>query len=210
MTRLDVPEERDLPPGRLTLMKEDLMVQIAHDAEPDASPPPGSHPRRRLVLVAAAVAAGLALATPLVLGGGDDASANTAVRNTDGDIEITIREAKEPKELEQRLQALGVPAVVDFLESGYGCDMARSTGWVTDIQGRDPVLEHAPGDEPGYVLHPDNLRPGETVTIEFQIDEHGENLAVNASTRLTTGEVGACEPVADGSIVDAEQGIAGG
>jgi hypothetical protein len=206
VTRLDVPEERDLPPGRLTQLKEDLMVQIAQDRAPEASP----HPRRRLTLVAAAVAAGLALATPLVLGGGDDASANTAVRNTDGDIEITIREAKEPKELERRLRALGVPAVVDFLESGFGCDHGRSNGWVTDIQGRAPVLDHAPGDEPGYVLHPDSLRPGETVTIEFQIDEHGEELAVNAGTRLTTGEVGPCEPVPNGSIVDADQGIAGG
>ena len=185
------------------------MVQITQDAEPEA--PSHSRPRRRrLALVAAAVAAGVALATPLVLGGGDDAGANTAVRTSDGDIEITIREAKEPKELEQRLRALGVPAVVDFLESGFGCDEGRSTGWVTDIQGRAPVLDHAPGDEPGYVLHPDSLRPGETVTIEFQIDEQGDKLAVNAGTRLTTSDVGPCEPVPDGSIVDAENGIAGG
>lgn len=210
MTRLDVPEERDLPPGRLTRMKEDLMVRIAQDMEPGASSPHPDPRRRRLTLAAAAVASGLALATPLVLGGGADAVANTAVRNTDGDIEITIREAKEPKELEQRLRALGVPAVVDFLESGFGCDEGRSTGWVTDIRGRAPVLDHAPGDEPGYVLHPDSLRPGETVTIEFQIDEQGDELAVNVGTRLSTSEVGPCEPVPDASVVDADEGIAGG
>jgi len=33
-----VPEERDLPPGRLTRKEEDLMVQIAPDAEPRPLP----------------------------------------------------------------------------------------------------------------------------------------------------------------------------
>ena len=61
-----------------------------------------------------------------------------------------------------------------------------------------------------YVLHPDQLRPGETAVFEFQIDEHDDEIAANVKLRLSTSPVGPCVPVPDGSIVDAEAGIAGG
>jgi hypothetical protein len=147
-----------------------------------------------------------------VLGGHDCASANTVVRNADGSITITLREAKHPKDLQRRLTDLGVPAVVDFLESGFGCDPARSTGWVQEPRG-EGLFTHAPtsaDDESSWVLHPDQLRPGETAVFEFQIDEHKDDIAANVSLRLSTSPVGPCVPVPNASIVDAEAGVAGG
>lgn len=211
MTERYLPQERDLPPGRLTTLKEELMAQIERDIETEApAAPVVTHPRwRRLGLVAAALAAGFAIAATLVVRGDDSASANTAERTDDGAIIITLREARHPKDLEQRLNELGVPAVVDFLESGYGCDADRSTGWVQQPRGEE-LFTHAPGDDPTYVLQPDQLRPGETIAFEFQIDEHGDSLAANVMTRLSTSPVGPCVPVPNGSIVDAEEGIVGG
>jgi hypothetical protein len=219
VTEHDIPQERDLPTGRLAQLKDDLMAQIDHDlesagTEPQATPVAGRHRWRRAALVAATVAAGFGIATPLVLGGGNDrASANTAVRNADGEIVITLREGKNPKDLQRRLQDLDVPAVVDFLDSGYGCDTARSTGWSQepppeDLFTRD--LASSNGLESTYILRPDLLEPGETVAFEIQIDEFGDEFASAVRLHVSTSPVGECVPVRDASIVDAERGIAGG
>ena len=216
MTDHDIPQERDLPAGRFTQLKEDLMTQIQNDLETDEPAAPGvAHGRwRRIGLAAAALAAGFGLATPLVVGSHDSASANTAVRNDDGAIVITIREGKHPKELQRRLTDLGVPAVVDFLGSGFGCDPARSTGWVQDPPG-EALFTWAPtspstDDDPQLVLHPDQLQPGETAVFVFQIDEYQDKIAAGVSLRLSTSPVGPCVPVPDGSIVVAEHHISGG
>jgi hypothetical protein len=209
-----VPQERDLPAGRLSGLKEDLMAHIEHDLETEpAVASAGTHRRwRRIGLTAAALATGFGLATSFVADGNDSAGANTAERTADGAIVITIREGKNPEDLERRLNDLGVPAVVDFLESGFGCDRARSTGWVQD-PAPEALFTWAPtslDEDPHYVLQPDLLPPGQTMALEFQIDEHGDEIAANVKMSRSTGPVGDCDPVPDDSIVDAETGVAGG
>jgi hypothetical protein len=214
VTEHDIPQERDLPTGRLTKLKDDLMTQIEHDleTEPRMAPVVTHRAWRRIGLTAAALAAVFGLATSLVIGGHDSASVNTAVRNADGTIIITIHEGKHPKDLQRRLTDLGVPAVVDFLESGFACDQARSTGWVQDPPGEALFTwaPTSPDDDPQLVLHPDQLDPGETAVFEFQIDEHEDKMAASVNLRLSTSAVGPCVPVPDASIVDAEGGVAGG
>ncbi len=207
----DIPRERDLPAGRLAKLKDDLMAQIEHDLEtPPRATTVATHRRRRIGLAAAALAVGLGLAAAFVVPGDDAASANTAVRQADGTILITIREGKDPEALQRRLNELGVPAVVDFLDSGFGCDPARSTGWVEEPRGEELFTWAPTSDGSELVLDPDHLRPGETAVFEFQVDESGDKVAANVNLRLSTGAVGPCVPVADDSIVDAERGIAGG
>lgn len=216
MTEPYIPQERDLPAGRLTQLKDDLMTQIEHDLETEQPVAPAvTHRRwRRVGLTAAALAAGLGLAGSLVLGGSDSASAsaNTAVRTDDGAVLITLREGEDPEALEQRLRDLGVPAEVDFLESGFGCDSTRSTGWVQVPRG-EALFTWAPDSPEGeaqLILHPEKLLPGETAVFEFQIDEHGGEIAAGVMLRLSTSPVGPCVPVPNDSIVDAEAGISGG
>jgi hypothetical protein len=214
VTELDIPQERDLPAGRFTKLKEDLVAQIEHDlAMDEESAPVVTHRRwRRIGLTAAALAVVLSLTASFVLGGHDRASANTAELNDNGAIIITLREAKHPMDLQRRLNDLGVPAVVDFLESGFGCDRARSTGWVQDPPGEEMFASEqtAPGDEWQYVLHPDQLKPGETAVFVFQIDEYQGEIAANAILSLSTSPVGPCVRVPNASIVDAKNGIVGG
>ena len=214
MTEHAIPQERDLPAGRLSGLKEDLMAHIEHDLETEpAVAPAATHRRwRRIGLTAAALATGFGLATSFVAGGDDSAGANTAERTADGAIVITIREGKNPEDLERRLNDLGVPAVVDFLESGYGCDRSRSTGWVPD-PAPEALLTWAPtslDEDPHYVLQPDLLPRGETMALEFQIDEQGDEIAANVKMSRSTSPVGDCDPVPDDSIVDAQTGVAGG
>ena len=205
MTEQSIPRERDLPPGRLTDLKEELMAHIERDIETE--PADTRRRRRRIGLTAAALVAAAVVATSLV-GGPDGASANTAERTADGAILVTIREGRHPEELERRLTDLGVPAEVDFLESGQTCDLARSTGWVQEPPGEELFTWATRDGE--LVLHPDQLRPGETAVFEFQFDEDRDDVAANVKLRLSTSPVGPCTPVADGSIVDAERGTAGG
>ena len=214
MTEHVVPQERDLPAGRLSGLKEDLMAHIEHDLETEPAVVPAvTHRRwRRIGLTAAGLAIGFGLATSFVAGGNDTAGANTAERTADGAIVITIREGKNPEDLERRLNDLGVPAVVDFLESGFGCDRARSTGWVQD-PAPEALFTSAPtslDEDPHYVLQPDLLPPGQTMALEFQIDEHGDDIAANYTMSRSTAPVGDCDPVPNDSIVDAETGVAGG
>jgi hypothetical protein len=207
VTEHSVPQERDLPAGRLIELEEALMAHIEQ-----TTAPADSHPRRRIGLpAAAAVVAGLAVAASLVVGGSEGAGANTVERNDDGSILVTIREGRHPDELERRLSDLGVPADVEFLESGHTCDPARSTGWVQEPRGEE-LFTWSPASADGseLVLHPGQLRAGETAVFEFQIDEDGDRVAASVRLRLSTSEVGPCVPVRDGSVVDADRGTAGG
>jgi hypothetical protein len=215
MTEHDLPQERDLPAGRFTKLKEELMTQIEQDLELEERATPVVTPRRwrRIGLTAAALVAGLALATPFVLGGEDQATANTAVRADDGGIVITIHEGKKPKDLERRLNDLGMPVVVDFLESGYGCDRARATAYVQeqrDLFDPNPPDEDDGLDDDQFVVYPDVIEEGETALLEFQIDEHEGEIASQVVASIAIGPVGPCERVENDSIVDAEKGIAGG
>jgi hypothetical protein len=204
VTEHSIPQERDLPAGRLSELKEELMAHLEQTTAPAES-----HHRRRIGLPAAAAAVvGLVAAASLVIGGPEGASANTVERSDDGSIVITIREGRHPDELERRLGDLGVPAKVDFLESGHTCDPARSSGWVQEPPGEELFTWTTRESE--LVLHPDQLRAGETAVFEFQIDEDGDRVAATVRLRLSTGEVGPCVPVPDASVVDAGRGTAGG
>jgi hypothetical protein len=216
VTEHDIPQERDLPAGRLTQLKDGLMTQIHHDLDTGREQPAPvatltSRRRRRAWLAAAAaLVAGFALATPLVLGGNDQASANanTAVRQSDGSIAITLKEAKDPKALQQRLNALGVHATVDFLKSGYGCDPARSTGWQPESRGEE--ILSVGNEDSEYILHPDQLRSGETVALEFQIDGQGEDMLAVVNAEVSTTPVGPCHPVRNGEIIHGDAPVATG
>lgn len=207
----DIPRERDLPPGRLAQLKDELMAHIEQDLERDAEaqqPIPLGRRRRRRAGIAAVAAAVAALGvTGLVTVGGDDpASANTVTRTADGAIVMHIEEGRDPEALEQRLNDLGVPAVVDFLESG--CDRARSDGW--RMEPTDAV-EVTPDMPSGQVLVlPDRLLPRETLAFEFQFDEFEGETASSMLVTSSMTPIGECVPVENGSIVDAEAGIVGG
>jgi hypothetical protein len=215
VTEQSIPPERDLPAGRFTELKDELMAHIERDIEmePRAAVLAATrNPRRLIGLTAAALVAGLVVAASLVVGGPEGASANTAERNAEGAIVITIREGRHPEELERRLTDLGVPADVEFLESGHTCDPARSNGWVQEPRGEELFTwaPTSPDRDPELVLNPDALRPGETAVFEFQVDEDGDKVAASVRLRLSTSPVGPCVAIPDGSVVDAEGGTAGG
>ena len=215
MTDHEIPQERDLPPGRLAQMKDDLMAHIDHDIDQETEAAPPAVPLasrlrwRRAGLVAAAAVAAVGLTATLVATGDGSASANTAVLNEDGTIVITVEEGKNPEDLERRLADLGLSAEVDFLESGYSCDRSRSTGWVQESE--ESLVVDSPDTRHGeFILDPDALPPGHTAALEFYFDEFEDDAASLWVVRVSATDIGECVPVESAVIVDAEAGIAGG
>jgi hypothetical protein len=215
MTEHEIPQERDLPPGRLAQMKDDVMAEINQDIDQETEAAPQAVPLRprlrwrRAGLVAAAAAAALGLTATIVATGDDSASANTAVLDDDGNIVITLEEGKHPEELERRLEDLGLPAEVDFLESGYSCDRSRSTGWVQESE--ESLVVDSPDTRQGqFILDPEALPPGQTAALEFYFDEFEDDAASLWVVSRSTTDIGECVPVESAVIVDAEEGISGG
>ena len=220
MTDDEIPQERDLPPGRLAQMKDDLMAEIDQDIDQDteAARPVSLTARRRwrragLVAAAAAAALGLTAAFVATGDGSATASPNFAEPTDDGFVRIHIKDLDDPEQIEQDLAEIGVPAVVDIHEGGgYRCDDSRFDGW-----GVSPGLfptgwEDVEGDDMfDFRLNPDALRPGETVAMEFFWDEHDGEWATYSITKTSMSPVGECELVEDDAIiVDAEAQIVGG
>src|SRR5690606_22598989 len=113
-----------------------------------------------------------------------------------------------PEDLERSLEDLGLPAEVDFLESGFSCDRSRSTGWVQEPN--EALTPNSPDTPPGQlILDPEALPPGQTVAMEFYFDDFdGQSASMWAVSRSATA-IGECVPVESATVVDAEAGIAG-
>lgn len=218
MTDQDIPQERDLPAGRLARLKDDVMAQIDQETEAVQRDRRAPGPRwRRPVLVAATIAAALGVTGAFVATGDDSATAspNFAERTEDGFVRIYVEDLDDPHRVERDLEAIGVPAVVDIHEGGgRRCDRSRSDGWVMEpAAGLFPTeWEDDGGDELfDFRIDPDALRPGETLALELFWDEHEGAWATLMSSTVSSSPVGECVLVEDPAvIVDAERGIAGG
>ncbi|WP_049559925.1 hypothetical protein [Nonomuraea sp. SBT364] len=183
--------ERDLPEGRHRLLKEFVMNEI--DAKP-----------RRRVLRPAVLAPALALAVaavaaPLLLGGGTPAHA--VASNPDGTLTITIAQAKDPDGLESTLRSMGVNAVVDYIPTGKRCATQPRGDFLPREEVRNPADGRPffiwPPTEPGYVIDPGAVKPGQTAVLEFSVsaDERVAGIWVG----LSTGPVAPCD------LIDSDQ-----
>jgi Sigma-70 region 2 len=114
-----------------------------------------------------------------------------------------------PKDLERRLNDLGVPAVVDFLASGFGCDDARSTGWLADQPG-EALFHLDETDDDHLILHPRSAPSRRDRGLDVPDRRARRRPRRRRARGVSTTPVGPCVPVPDASIVDAEHGIAGG
>ncbi|WP_283136127.1 hypothetical protein [Rhizohabitans arisaemae] len=154
-------------------------------------------PRRPALGLAAAVV----LATGAVVGPSlleNEVSSSWAVaKAADGKVTIQIRDFRDAVGLRNRLQELGVPAIVDFVPWGQECRRPRGK-YVKDIPGNlYSVPENIPGEKLGWQMRIDTtlFRPGQTFvwTISAPATGHGSS----TSTYLMEGPITPCEPVPD-------------
>jgi hypothetical protein len=153
--------------------------------------------RRRVLVGAAAVAAAtcVALAVPLVTGGGTPAYAVSA--NADGSVTVEISSLSDAAGLEQKLRDAGVPAVVRSLPPGKACKQP----WFTPAGPGDagPMrggVERTPDGRTRFTVD-GHLPDGVSLVIATQEDPSGGSAIAVA---LAKGTVGPC------TIVDAPAG----
>ncbi|WP_067807864.1 hypothetical protein [Actinomadura formosensis] len=149
---------------------------------------------RRAGLAAAAVATAVGMAIGIPVLNGDRASkANAVVRDPDGSIRLYIRDYRHPEVIASRLRALGVPAVVDFVPNDKNCRTPR--GNITDNDGTLVTImrpEDDGSDGAFNRIHPDRLKPGQTLVLEVGFTHFGRG--ASAAWMLAGAATGPVEP----------------
>lgn len=179
----------------------------------------GPSPLRRRLLAGAAVAgiaAAVLAAVPLV--SGSQSAAYAVVKKSDGTVQVTVREFRDPDGLEAKLQAEGIVADVTFTEADKQCAPGRFVG--ADLAYDPPSTknmteqERKEFDKPEnwrsrdatrpintdtFVISPSYIRQGETLVLEFRPSNYP-----GMDWSLGTYLAKAGSPVAPCTLVDAE------
>ncbi|MEV6151031.1 hypothetical protein AB0L53_11890 [Nonomuraea sp. NPDC052129] len=173
-----------------------LLAAITSE-EPGPLPGKVRKPRKlALGLVAVVALAAGVVVGPVMLADGSGVPTSYAVTKTaDGMVTIQIRDFHDAVGLRKRLQALGVPAIVDQVPYGQMCREPRGKD-VRDIpQGLYSLPENIPGEAKGWQMRIDTklFRPGQTFVWTISAKANGEGSST--STYLMEGQVAPCEPV---------------
>ncbi|GAA3257768.1 hypothetical protein [Nonomuraea helvata] len=184
-----------------------------------AAPRHGPSPLRRRLLAGTAVAglaAAVAIAVPLTFGA--QSAAYAVVKKDDGTVQVTVREFRDPDELEVRLKDEGITADVTFTEADKQCAPGRFAG--ADLTYDPPSTKNmteqerkefdkpenwrsrdaaSPINRNTFVVSPSYIRHGETLVLEFRPGNH-----LGMAWRLGTYLAKAGSPVAPCTLVDAE------
>ncbi|SEM39417.1 hypothetical protein [Nonomuraea pusilla] len=181
---MNIPAERDLPEGRHRLLKEFVMTEIAKRPRTRMS-------RFTLLVPAGALAAAAVVAAPLLLGN----PAYAVDRASDGLIDITINEAKDPFKLQADLQALGAKVVVSYVPSGKKCGPEpRATRFLSNEEAPLSVFPPPESHDAAFVIDPKVIKEGQTGVLEFSVSDDEQVAGIWA--RVAEG------PVADCRLVD--------
>jgi hypothetical protein len=182
----------------LTQLKEVVAERGSMTATPAA---PAARPGRRRLVVSLAMATALVVVGVLVaalLPGLGEAPAYAVTRDPDGSIRVYIRDYRDPKGLQRRLEAFGVKAAVDYIPLGKTCREPRGDFVPPEQAPREMVSWGPFGEEDGFYwkLHPEFIGPDQTFVYEVQVgkDAHGDGVQ-RAMIRLANGPVAPCDPV---------------
>ncbi|MET9251719.1 hypothetical protein [Nonomuraea sp. NPDC003709] len=181
-------------------MRSATLERIIGTTPPARGP---ARPGRRWRLVTAlsvcAAAAAMTIGLPTITGS-DGPRANAVERDADGSINIYVREFKDAKGLEQKLRALGVNAVVDFLPASMHCAEPRARYAPHDpyLMTSEPPRDGSSGSM--MRLRPDRIKPGQTLVYEVGYSTGPEAHYSFDRARLATGPVAACRLVPGGGF----------
>jgi hypothetical protein len=175
----------------------------------------GSHPfvrtfreRRWLTLAVAATGAALLLAVGIpVLSGQGSVAANAVEREPDGSIKIYVRDYRHPEVIEGKLRSFDVESVVTFLPSGKQCKEPRAE-YAPDNWKLLTTEPPAEGEDIFWRLHPEQLKPGQTLVYTVWYEEDKRGTMASAKFKVATGPVAPCQIVSGGHKM--ETGPAGG
>jgi hypothetical protein len=188
---------RDVLDGFEERLLAQLKDVVAERASMAAAP--ASRSRRRLVISFAAAGAlaavGVLVAVLLPALGAGPAYAVT--RDPDGSIRVYIRDYRDPKGLQRRIEAFGVKAAVDYIPLGTTCREPRGDFVPPEQVLREMVSCGPFGEEDGiyWKLHPEFIGPDQTFVYVVQVGKDAGGGVQKALIRLANGPVAPCDPV---------------
>lgn len=178
--------------NRQTFESRLLSVLEAEVARTAANSLDGQRQRRsrraRIGVLASAgvLAAAAAVAAPVLVGQPGSSAAWAVEARSDGSVEVTIRQLRDPAGLERRLAAAGIPAYVGFVPAGKVCAQRTIR---SDFSLPDKGLEFPADDRAGtFIVHPGHLDPDERLALTGYADADGQLLATHINVVPLTEE----------------------
>lgn len=150
----------------------------------------------------AAAAAVTAVVVPLVSG---PEPAYAVSKDDNGTITVQLKEFRDADRLEQDLKELGVSADVTYLKAGMKCQSDRGAlaggGYESAAEWRETVHYKVarPGGE-GFVIDPQYVGQGQTVTLDFTENPQGP-IKARLAASVIDGPVKPCVPEQDSTRV---------
>ncbi|MEV4578055.1 hypothetical protein AB0K16_32890 [Nonomuraea jabiensis] len=195
-----------------------------------AAPRHGPSPLRRRLLGGAAlasIAAAAAVVVPLVPG--SESAAYAVVKKSDGTVQVTVNEFRDPEGLEAKLEAEGITADVTFTEADKKCAPGRFVG--ADLAYDPPSTRNMTEQERKEFDKPDNwrsrdaatpinrntflisprfMRQGETLVLEFRPGNYpGMDWALGTYLAKAGSPVAPCKLVTADSDEESVKEMAG-
>ncbi|MEV0407241.1 hypothetical protein [Actinoallomurus sp. NPDC050550] len=161
---------------------------------------PAAAPRRRRrmafrVGLATVAAAAAAVAVGLPLTGPTPAYAVT--KNSDGTVDVVIRQFLQPKKLQATLRDAGLRAVVDYVPVGQRCLQPRGLPVPQDIEKVHRLPKPGGGRKGALTLRfsTTGLKPDETLLLEASFARAHPERSSAVTIGVIRGPVAACRPV---------------
>ncbi|MGW4797531.1 hypothetical protein ACWEPC_34435 [Nonomuraea sp. NPDC004297] len=177
---MNMPAERGLPEGRHRLLKEFVMTEIEQSPRTRLS-------RFKLLAPVGALAAAAVVAVPLLFGG----PAYAVSKASDGLIDITINEAKDPAALQAELRDLGANVMVSYVPAGKKCGPEPRARFLGKEEAPLTVFPPPEGHDGAFVVDPKVIKEGQTGVLEFSVSDDEKVAGIWA--RVAEGPVADCE-----------------
>jgi hypothetical protein len=189
---MGTPDQQRLGAFEEHLLAELKTVIAARPAETAVAAPPR---RRRLVLAGAALATAAAVVAGVAVFGLHTSAAYAVERDPDGSIRVSVYDYRDPKGLQERIEAFGVKAAVDYLPAGMACREPRADFVPPERMPREMVDWGPLSSKDHYFkIHPEYIGAGQTFVYTVQVsNQHGRSQ--RAAIRLANGPVAPCTRV---------------
>jgi hypothetical protein len=179
----------------LSALKEEITTRTAEENMAIQTPVRRGPNRRILGLSAAVTGVAAAATVALTLFGGAGTPAYAVVKGADGSVEVQINEFRDSGELETKLAAAGIKAVVDYLPAGQTCQQSR--GEQAGAGGQMYVGVGRDGQGIAFKLGKGQIGTDETLVLAISVDQAGaDKPPVATSLQVVKGSVAPCEATA--------------
>ncbi|MFD1543957.1 hypothetical protein [Nonomuraea guangzhouensis] len=146
--------------------------------------------RRRIVGLAAAVAAATVVAINVY--GGAAAPAFAVTKSADGSVEVRINEFRDPDELAAKLAAAGVTTVVDYLPAGQTCKQPRGEHGAGYGRAENGIGVGRDGTGIVFRIGKGQVADGQTLVLAVSVDQ-ADKPPIATSLEVVRGAVAPCE-----------------